>query len=198
MGGRTFPSDADRRTTVAGVGRGPTPGRHGSALRSTMPPSLDERPVPVRHPGSPVSVTRLKRMVPLAAIVASSLVLAACASTSPSTTVDTHPHGVPYLTQSGSGDRTITSVPLPATWSLVWKFSCTDPTTRRSFVLAVSSGRPTADNRHRPDRPGGRRLPPVHRGGGLHLHRDDLVRLGPPGRNGRHGGLPGVTPHLVT
>lgn len=87
-----------------------------------------------------MSVTRLKRMVPLAAIVASSLVLADCASTSPSATVDTHPHGVPYLTQSGSGDRTITSVPLPATWSLVWKFSCTDPTTRRSFVLAVSAG----------------------------------------------------------
>jgi hypothetical protein len=90
-----------------------------------------------------MSVTRLKRMVPLAAVVASSLVLAACASSSPSTTVDTHAHGVPYVTQSGSGDRTISSVSLPSTWSLVWKFSCTDPTTRRSFVVAVSAdGRP--------------------------------------------------------
>jgi hypothetical protein len=79
------------------------------------------------------------RAVPLAILIASSLVLAACSSNS-STTVGTHPHGVPYLTKSGSGDTTVSSVDLPSTWSLVWKFSCTNPTTRRPFAVAVSSG----------------------------------------------------------
>jgi hypothetical protein len=39
---------------------------------------------------------------------------------------------------SGTGNRTTPSVALPAKWSLVWKFSCTDPTTRRPFGVAVS------------------------------------------------------------
>ena len=46
---------------------------------------------------------------------------------------------MPYLTKSGTGDTTISSVALPSKWSLVWKFSCTDPATRRPFVVAVSS-----------------------------------------------------------
>ncbi len=56
----------------------------------------------------------------------------------PSPTVDTHAPGAPYLTTAGTGNRTIASVALPARWSLVWKFSCTDPATRRPFGLAVS------------------------------------------------------------
>ena len=81
--------------------------------------------------------TRRRKLVTLAVVAASSPVLVACGSGS-STTVATHAPGTPYLTASGTGNRTIKSVALPAKWSLVWKFSCTDPTTRRPFGVAVS------------------------------------------------------------
>ena len=84
-----------------------------------------------------MSTSRLKQTVPLAVLVVSSLALVACSSGS-SATVDTHSPGTPYLTTSGTGNRTIPSVALPAKWSLVWKFSCTDPTTRRPFAVALS------------------------------------------------------------
>ena len=84
-----------------------------------------------------MSTTPRRQLVTLAVLVASSPVLVACGSGS-STTVETHAPGTPYLTVSGTGNRTIRSVALPAKWSLVWKFSCTDPTTRRPFSVAVS------------------------------------------------------------
>ena len=42
------------------------------------------------------------------------------------------------MTTSGTGNRTIPSVALPPRWTLVWKLACTDPTTRRPFVVSVS------------------------------------------------------------
>ena len=81
--------------------------------------------------------TMLRRVFPLAVLATASLVLAACSSSS-TTTIDTHPPGEPYLTQSSVGDKTISSVALPQKWSLVWKFSCADPRTRRPFSVTVS------------------------------------------------------------
>jgi hypothetical protein len=70
----------------------------------------------------------------LAALAAGSVLLSACGS-SPSATVTTHPAGVPYFSRAGSGNATLPQIALPSTWSLVWRFDCTDPSSRRPFVL---------------------------------------------------------------
>jgi hypothetical protein len=70
----------------------------------------------------------------VAVLAAGSVLLAACGS-SPSTTVTTHPAGVPYFSRAGSGNATLPQIALPSTWSLVWRFDCTDPSSRRPFVL---------------------------------------------------------------
>jgi len=84
-----------------------------------------------------MSVIRPTRLVLLAAIAAGSLGLSACSSNS-STTVSTHPAGVPYLSKSGTGNATLPSVDLPATWTLIWRFNCTNPASRRPFVLTAT------------------------------------------------------------
>jgi hypothetical protein len=94
--------------------------------------------VPIPSPRSRIPASPLRQVAPLAILTTASLVLAACSSSS-STTVDTHPPGVPYLTPSGVGDKTISSVKLPEKWSLVWKFSCANPRARRPFRVNVSS-----------------------------------------------------------
>jgi hypothetical protein len=102
-----------------------------------------------------MTTIRWKRALPVAVLIASSLALAACSSSS-STPVGTHPRGVPYLTKSGSGNKTISSVDLPSTWSLVWKFSCTNPATRRPFTVAVSAnGGPSTTVTHQTGLEGG-------------------------------------------
>jgi len=77
---------------------------------------------------------RPTRAVLLAAVAAGSVLLSACSQSS-STTVSTHPPGVPYFSRAGTGNATLPQIALPSTWSLVWRFDCTDPSTRRSFVL---------------------------------------------------------------
>ncbi len=87
---------------------------------------------------------RPTRSALLASLAVTTLGLAGCSS-GPSGTATTHPPGVPYLSRSGTGDETLPQVALPAAWSLVWHFDCTDPNSRRSFVLtSTRSGGSTA------------------------------------------------------
>jgi len=70
----------------------------------------------------------------VAAFAAGSVLLSACGSSS-STTVSTHPPGVPYFSRTGVGNATLPQIALPSSWSLVWRFDCTNPSSRRPFVL---------------------------------------------------------------
>ena len=81
-----------------------------------------------------MSAVRPTRTVLVAALAAGSLLLTACGSDS-STTVSTHPQGVPYFSRAGAGNATMPQLALPSTWSLVWRFNCTNPSSRRPFVL---------------------------------------------------------------
>jgi len=81
-----------------------------------------------------MSAVRPTRTVLVAALAAGSLLLTACGSDS-STTVSTHPQGVPYFSRAGTGNATMPQLALPSTWSLVWRFNCTNPSSRRPFVL---------------------------------------------------------------
>lgn len=81
-----------------------------------------------------MSAVRPTRTVLMAALAAGSVLLSACGSGA-STTVPTNPAGVPYFSRSGSGSTTLPQIALPSTWSLVWRFACTNPTSRRPFVL---------------------------------------------------------------
>jgi len=76
-----------------------------------------------------------KRLALLATLAAGSLALTACGSSPSTTTVSTHPAGVPYLSRTGTGNATLPQIALPSTWTLVWRFNCTSPATRRSFLL---------------------------------------------------------------
>jgi hypothetical protein len=84
-----------------------------------------------------MSAIRPKHLVPLAVLITCPLSLAACSSGS-SAPVTTHPAGVPYLTRSGTGSETLPAVGLPSRWTLIWRFSCTNPTSRRPFVLTAT------------------------------------------------------------
>ena len=81
-----------------------------------------------------MSAIRPNQMFPAAALAACSLLMAACGSGS-SAPVSTHPAGEPYLSRIGTGSATLPSIALPARSTLVWHFSCTNPSSRRSFVL---------------------------------------------------------------
>jgi hypothetical protein len=91
-----------------------------------------------------MSATRHTRTILAAALAAGSVLLSACGSNS-STPVSTHPAGVPYFSRVGTGNATLPQIALPSTWSLVWRFNCSNPSTRRSFVLmsTPSSGSTT-------------------------------------------------------
>ena len=84
-----------------------------------------------------MSAIRPKQLIPLAVLVALPLALSACSSGS-SAPVTTHPPGVPYLSRSGTGNATLPALALPSRWTLIWRFSCTDPTSRRPFVLTAT------------------------------------------------------------
>ncbi len=77
------------------------------------------------------------RSVQLASVVAVALLAAACSST-PKPAVTTHPVGSPYRSRTGTGNATLPPVSIPSAWALVWHFSCTNPVSRRSFVLTAN------------------------------------------------------------
>lgn len=83
------------------------------------------------------------RSAPLASFAALALLTAACSS-NPTPAVTTHRAGTPYLSRTGTGDATLPSVTLPSSWSLVWHFACTDPVSRRPFVLTAGRASGTA------------------------------------------------------
>ncbi len=77
---------------------------------------------------------RSTRLALLASFAVGSLALAGCSS-NPSGTATTHPAGVPYFSRAGTGNETMPQIALPAAWTLLWHFDCTDPNSARSFVL---------------------------------------------------------------
>jgi len=81
-----------------------------------------------------MSAIRSTRLIPLAALAACSVLVTACGSGS-SSTVPTHPAGMPYLSRAGTGSATLPSIALPSRWSLVWHFNCSNPDSLRPFVL---------------------------------------------------------------
>jgi hypothetical protein len=85
-----------------------------------------------------MSARQPTRWVPLASFVICSMLLAACSSSSAPATMTTHPKGLPYLSRVGTGDATLPPVAVPAAWSLVWHFSCTDPASPRPFALTAT------------------------------------------------------------
>jgi hypothetical protein len=91
-----------------------------------------------------MSAARSTRVIATAVLMACATALAACSSGS-SAPVATHPAGVPYFSRTGTGTATLPQIALPSRWTLLWHFDCTDPASRRRFVLTStpSSGTTT-------------------------------------------------------
>ncbi len=84
-----------------------------------------------------MSSVRPTKLILVTSLAVASLALTACGSSTPAPAT-VHPAGVPYLSRAGTGDATLPQVALPGSWSLVWHFNCTDPASRRSFVLTAT------------------------------------------------------------
>ena len=66
------------------------------------------------------------------------VVVSACgsSSTSPTTTTAT---GTAFLRQTGTGDRSLAPVTLPAKWTVAWRFDCSNRSVAGPFTLTAST-----------------------------------------------------------
>ena len=87
------------------------------------------------HPGVGATNRRERVTTLLSAtlLAALGITFAACSSNSTSAiTTDAVVH------QSGTGNKTISSVQLPKKWTVTWRFNCTNPVSARRFVLTAT------------------------------------------------------------
>ncbi len=76
-----------------------------------------------------------RRVAATVTLVLMATLVEACGSSSPSSAPTSNK---PFVQQSGTGDKVISSVVLPSKWTVTWQFTCENPATARPFALTAT------------------------------------------------------------